>query len=51
MKKALIGALKVLVPLGLGVWLVLYFYRQLDENSATELFDGLRPGRIGGGCC
>lgn len=39
MKKALIGALKVLVPLGLGVWLVLYFYRQLDPTQRAELFD------------
>src|SRR5436190_1836548 len=38
MKKALIAVLKVLVPLALGVWLVVYFYRQLDEKQRAELF-------------
>lgn len=38
MKKTLIAVLKVLVPLALGVWLVVYFYRQLDEKQRTELF-------------
>ena len=38
MRKALIGTLKVIVPLGLGVWLVLFFYRQLDEQQRDELF-------------
>ena len=39
MKKTLIGILKVVVPLGLGIWLVLYFYRQLDPTQRAELFD------------
>ncbi|MEO8589599.1 MAG: lysylphosphatidylglycerol synthase transmembrane domain-containing protein [Flavobacteriales bacterium] len=38
MKKPLIAILKVIVPLALGVWLVIYFYRQLDEQQRTELF-------------
>jgi len=39
MKKAIIGGLKMVVPIALGVWLVLYFYRQLDEAQRAELFD------------
>lgn len=39
MKKAIIGVLKMAVPIGLGVWLVLYFYRQLDEGQREELFE------------
>lgn len=39
MKKAIIGVLKMIVPIGLGVWLVLYFYRQLDEGQRAELFN------------
>lgn len=39
MKKAVVGILKVVVPLGLGVWLVFYFYDQLDEGQRAELFD------------
>jgi uncharacterized membrane protein YbhN (UPF0104 family) len=38
MKKALVSGLKVLVPLALGVWLVVYFYRQLDAQQREELF-------------
>lgn len=38
MGKALIGALKVLVPLALGVWLVLYFYQQLSLPQRSQLF-------------
>jgi len=38
MKKAVVGVLKVVVPLALGVWLVVYFYRQLDEDQRAELF-------------
>lgn len=34
----MIGTLKVLVPLALGVWLVIYFYRQLDEQQRRDLF-------------
>ena len=39
MRKALIGGLRIVVPLALGVWLVVFFYRQLDEHQRKELFD------------
>ncbi len=39
MKKVIINLLKMAVPIALGVWLVLYFYRQLDETQRAELFD------------
>ncbi len=42
MKKALIATLKVAVPLALGLWLVVYFYRQLDESQKEELFLAFR---------
>ena len=38
MRKAVLGTLKILVPIALGIWLVLYFYRQLDERQRSELF-------------
>ena len=38
MKKTIFGILKVLVPIALGVWLVFYFYNQLDEKQRGELF-------------
>ncbi|MBL7940272.1 MAG: flippase-like domain-containing protein [Flavobacteriales bacterium] len=38
MKKTIFGILKVLVPIALGVWLVFYFYNQLDEEQRGELF-------------
>jgi hypothetical protein len=38
MGKALIGALKVLVPLALGVWLIVYFYQQLSLPQRAQLF-------------
>lgn len=47
MKKVVIGALKVLVPLGLGVWLIFYFYDQLDEHQRTELFAAFRQAEWG----
>jgi uncharacterized membrane protein YbhN (UPF0104 family) len=47
MRKAVIGALKVLVPLGLGIWLVLYFYRQLDAEQRTQLFTAFRQAEWG----
>jgi uncharacterized membrane protein YbhN (UPF0104 family) len=37
-----IGALKVLVPLALGVWLVTFFYRQLSAAERTQLFNAFR---------
>jgi len=38
MRKTLFSILKVLVPIALGVWLVFYFYNQLDEKQRGELF-------------
>ncbi len=34
----LIATLKVVVPLALGIWLVIYFYRQLDQQQRRDLF-------------
>ena len=31
-------ALKIVVPLGLGVWLIFYFYGQLDDEQRKKLF-------------
>ncbi len=42
MKKAVVNGLKVLIPLALGVWLVIYFYRQLDEQQRQDLFLAFR---------
>ena len=42
MKKALVGGLRIVLPLALGIWLVLYFYRQLDGDQRTELFTAFR---------
>lgn len=42
MRKALIGGLRVAIPIALGVWLVWYFYQQLDAQQRTELFAALR---------
>lgn len=38
MRRAIQGALKIAVPIALGVWLVLFFYKQLDEQQRSELF-------------
>lgn len=38
MKNRLLGTLKVLVPITLGVWLVFYFYDKLDDKQRSELF-------------
>ncbi len=38
MKKALINALKIIVPLGIGVWLVYKQYHDLSADQRTELF-------------
>jgi glycosyltransferase 2 family protein len=40
--KVLLRTLKVAVPLALGVWLVIYFYRQLDPPQRTAMFDAFR---------
>lgn len=38
MKQAVVAALKVGVPLAVGVWLVFYFYNALDAAQRQELF-------------
>jgi glycosyltransferase 2 family protein len=38
MKKTLIAILKVAIPLALGIWLVVYFYEQLDHQQRQDLF-------------
>ncbi len=42
MKKAIIGILKIGLPLAIGVWLVFYFYNALDPAQKTEMFDAFR---------
>lgn len=46
MKKAVVGFLKLAVPIGLGVWLVAYQYGQLSEAQRTELFAAFRAADI-----
>ncbi|MDQ3101044.1 MAG: flippase-like domain-containing protein [Bacteroidota bacterium] len=41
-KNTVISVLKVVVPLALGVWLVIYFYDQLDEQQREDLFISFR---------
>ena len=38
LKHLLIAVLKIAVPLALGIWLVVYFYRQLDADQRRDLF-------------
>ena len=48
LKKALLSALKVLVPLGLGLYLVWYFYEQLVAEGAWDSFiDALSRANYG----
>ncbi len=47
MGKAVIGAIKVLVPLALGVWLVAYFYQQLSLPQRAQLFTAFGQARWG----
>ncbi len=42
MKKALINALKIAVPLGIGIWLVFQQYSDLDDKQREELFAAFR---------
>lgn len=42
MRKALLGGLRIAAPIALGVWLVWYFYRQLDGPQREELFSAFR---------
>lgn len=41
MNKALINALKIIVPLGIGVWLVYKQYHDLGPDDRTRLFSAL----------
>jgi glycosyltransferase 2 family protein len=47
MGRRVIGALKVLVPLGLGIWLILYFYGQLDAGQRTQLWSAFEEANWG----
>ncbi len=42
MRKALLNGLRIAVPVGLGIWLIHYFYKQLDEQQRGELFMAFR---------
>lgn len=47
MKKALAGVLRIGVPVALGFWLVLHFYRQLQPAQQAELFQAFRDAHWG----
>lgn len=47
MRKALVAGLRIAIPIALGVWLVWYFYQQLDERQREELFDAFRQAQWG----
>lgn len=42
MKKPLVNALKIAVPLGIGVWLVFSTYNDLTQAQKNELFEAFR---------
>lgn len=42
MKKALIQLAKIIVPVGLGVYLTVHIYNGLDEDQRSALFEALR---------
>ena len=46
MKRALIAILKVGVPLGIGIWLIFYFYDALDPKQREELFAAFREADL-----
>lgn len=46
MKKAVIGFLKLAVPIALGVWLVSHQYGQLNDAQRSELFAAFRAADI-----
>ena len=50
MKKAVLGALQIVLPLALGLWLVFYFYDQLDHDQREELFQAFRDAHWGWLC-
>jgi uncharacterized membrane protein YbhN (UPF0104 family) len=47
MRKALLGTLRVLVPLALGIWLVVWFYQRLDEQQRIDLFSAFGAAHWG----
>ena len=47
MKQALINGLKFVVPLGLGVWLIFYFYNNLSEEHKAQLFEAFGRAETG----
>jgi uncharacterized protein (TIRG00374 family) len=46
MKKGLIAGLKVMVPLALGIWLVIYFYEKLSPEQRADLFKAFRSADL-----
>ena len=46
MKSAVISVLKVLIPLALGIWLIYYFYDQLNEKQRAELFTAFTQANL-----
>lgn len=42
MRKALFSGLRMAIPISLGVWLVVYFYQQLDTQQRSELFQAFK---------
>jgi hypothetical protein len=46
MKSAVISVLKVLIPLALGIWLIYYFYDQLNEHQREELFTAFKQANL-----
>lgn len=46
MKSKLIDILKVAVPLGIGVWLVFYFYNALAPAQRDQLFTAFRQANL-----
>lgn len=47
MKKVVFGALKIIVPIALGIWLIHYSYAQLDEKQRGELFAAFEQAHLG----
>jgi len=46
MKKFVLGALKIALPLALGVWLIFDTYNDLNEEQRIELFDAFRKADL-----
>lgn len=46
MKKAVIGFLKLAVPIALGIGLAVYFYQQLDQAQRTQLVIAFRAADL-----